>query len=250
MRHPKEVQFHFTSAGHRLAAVHHPASAESIVVMAHGYTGDKTEHLRLLVTLGRALAANGISVLRFDFMGSGDSTGDFHEMTPNTEVRDLHGAIDWAQRLGYRRVGLFGLSMGGAVAICTAAQRRPKTIATLVTWSAVPDFAWWVRDLRERPRPIDFNVWNGDAFYTDLPQPDVPAAFASLEIPRLQCQGTEDLPEFRERFEAFFAQAPSPKKHLVVPGADHTFTTPAHRQQAADATVAWFEKYLNPPPAI
>jgi len=245
MRHPREEQLHLTSAGHRLAAVHHPASRQRIVICCHGYTGDKTEHLRALVTLARALAEKKISVLRFDFMGSGDSTGDFAKMTPNTEIADLHAAIRWARRQGYTEIGLFGLSMGGAVSICAAAQCKPGTIRCLATWSAVPDFAWWMRDLMTEPRPIDVQALSGKRFFTDLPAPDVPACYTSLEIPKLQCQGTADMRGFRERFSEYFPQAPGPKKHLVIPGGDHTFSHPAHRRRAQTATVNWFVKYMG-----
>lgn len=244
MRPSKEEQLYLTSAGHRLAAVHHVASRKRIVICSHGYTGDKTEHFRLLVTLGRALAEKKISVLRFDFMGSGDSTGDFSEMSPNTEIRDLHNVIRWARRAGYEQIGLMGLSFGGAVTICTAQQSKPGLISCLVTWSAVPSFAWWRKHPVAVASPQKLAAHPGRQFFLDRPEVDVPAAFCSLEIPKLQCQGTADLEGFREVFSDYFPKAPGPKKHLVVADADHTFSVESHRRRARNATVKWFEKYL------
>ncbi len=244
MAHPKEEQLYIPSAGHRLAAVHHVASKKRVVICSHGYTGDKTEHFRLLVTLGRALAEKKYSVLRFDFMGSGDSTGDFSEMSPNTEIRDLHNVIRWAKRAGYEKIGLFGLSFGGAVTICTAQQSKPGLISCIVTWSAVPSFEWWRMNPVAVASEHKLAANPGKHFFIDRPKVDVPEAFCSLTLPKLQCQGTADLEGFRETFESYFPDALAPKKHLVIPDGDHTFSLDAHRRRARNATLKWFEKYL------
>ncbi|HVU31926.1 MAG TPA: alpha/beta fold hydrolase [Opitutaceae bacterium] len=230
---------------HRLAAVLHDAGRARLVVLAHGFTGHKGENARLFVDCARALAARGISALRFDFMGSGDSSGNFDEMTPNTEIADLHAVLDWARTQRFRRIGVLGLSFGGAVSICTVAQRPAGDIAALCTWSSVPGFAFW----RATPEPAQLDRQNvsrvGRRFYSDRPKLDVPQAYASLALPKLQIQGDADLPGFRERFEEFFPAASAPKRHLVLPGADHVFTRAADRRRVIAETTRFFARTLG-----
>ena len=84
----------------------------------------------------------------------------------------------------------------------------------------------------------------GKIFYTDRPKTDVPHAYCSLLIPKLQIQGDNDLPGFREEFAFFFPRAKGIKKHIVIPKADHTFTTWPHRKRVLATTLNWFQKYL------
>lgn len=229
---------------HQLATVLHHASDDQLVIMAHGFTGHKMESGRLFVQCARALAAAGISALRFDFMGSGDSTGEFHQMTPNTEIADLHRVIDWARRRGYRRIGILGLSCGGAVSICTVAQRPADQIRALCTWSSVPSFRFWLAK-KEAEKLDRENVHRvGPKFYTDRPKIDVPESYVGLKLPKLQIQGDADLPEFRERFEKFFPLAEEPKKHIVLPGADHVFNRASDRKRVIALTVRYFAREL------
>jgi alpha/beta superfamily hydrolase len=242
----KELPFHLRRGRHRLAAVLHDVPGPRLVVLAHGFTGDKSEHARLFVDLARALARRKISALRFDFMGSGDSSGTFRQVTPNTEIADLNAVLDWAGRR-YRQVGLLGLSLGGAVAIATAARRRPGDISALCTWSSLPSFKLW-RPTQVSANQDPENVWRvGARFHRAHPRMDVPEAYARLALPKLQIQGDADLPSFREMFSKFYARAPEPKRHLVLPGADHVFTKASDRRQVIAATVAFFVLYLTTP---
>lgn len=229
---------------HQLAAVHHRANGPAVVVMAHGFTGNKAEAGRLFVSTARALASSGISALRFDFMGSGDSSGSFEQMTPKTEIADLHAVIDWASRR-YQRVGVLGLSFGGAVSICTVEAREAGEISALCTWSSVPSFKFW----RPAPSGSDLDPENpervGKKFFSDRPRRDVPEAYQRLTLPKFQIQGDSDLPGFRETFEEFFPAAREPKQHLILPGADHVFTRVSDRHRVIAETVRFFRKWLQ-----
>jgi len=225
-----------------LAAVLHAASPHRLVLMAHGFTGTKVENGRLFVQTARALASRGISALRFDFWGSGESGGEFCDMSPNTEIADLHFLIRWATRR-YPAVGVLGLSFGGAVSICTCVE-HPE-VGALVTWSSVPSFRSWRNDRppgRRSRNPLE----PGPQFWSDRPRIDVPEAYARLAMPKLQIQGDQDLPSFLERFREYFPNAAAPKKHLVLRGADHVFTTWSHRRTAIARTAEWFDRWLKP----
>ncbi len=111
----------------------HPA-----VLLLHGFTGDKTGPHRLFVHATRALAAAGIAALRFDMRGSGESEGEFQDVTIATELSDAQAALDWLTarpEVDPQRVGLLGLSLGGLLASILAG-RNASRIQGLAYWSA------------------------------------------------------------------------------------------------------------------
>ncbi len=110
------------------------------VILFHGFTADRNEHHFLLVKAARALAAAGFAALRFDFRGSGESEGDFSQVTIEEEISDGLAARAWLQAqplIAADRIGLCGLSVGGAVAACLAG--RTGDAPALVLWAPVAD---------------------------------------------------------------------------------------------------------------
>jgi pimeloyl-ACP methyl ester carboxylesterase len=77
-------------------------------------------------------------VLRFDYAGCGESTGDYGEGGLDSLIEQTRVVLDYALDIDYvdiNRVSLLGHSLGGAVALLTAAQDR--RVKTLLLWSAV-----------------------------------------------------------------------------------------------------------------
>lgn len=238
---PTEESLWLRSPNGRLAAMLHPAKSNRLVILSHGFSGTKCEAGRLFVQTARAFAAGGLNVLRYDFFGSGDSDGDFADMSPNTEIADLLAVLKWA-RPRYRSIGLLGLSFGSAVSISVAA--RTTGIKALVTWSSLPSFVGWRTAPPPCKKPGDPDV-PGKRFYTDRPEVDVREAYLSLgHIPKLQVQGDNDYPGFCERFAEFVQAAPGVKKHVIIKGGDHVFTMGRPRRAAIAHSLRWMQKYL------
>ncbi len=98
-----------------------PASgrARGLVIEAHGYHSNRSWDPPAL-PVAAALHHAGYAVLMFDFRDEGRSPG--HQVSVGLyEQRDLLGAVDYARRLGYRRIGVIGYSMGAATALEVAA---------------------------------------------------------------------------------------------------------------------------------
>jgi fermentation-respiration switch protein FrsA (DUF1100 family) len=98
------------------------------VVLLHGY-GDSRAYM---LPHAFYLHAAGLNVLMFDFRASGESDGDAVTIGA-LEQEDALGALDYLARRGdvdIRRVGLQGLSMGGAVAIMAGA--RDQRVAGVI----------------------------------------------------------------------------------------------------------------------
>ncbi|MGB8956586.1 MAG: alpha/beta fold hydrolase [Tumebacillaceae bacterium] len=111
-------------AGERLPAV----------ILYHGFTGNKLEGHRLFLKISRALANNGYAAFRYDFIGSGESDGDFEDMTVSKEIAEADAILDSVRndpRIDPDRVILLGMSMGGLVASVLAGD-RPQDVHKLV----------------------------------------------------------------------------------------------------------------------
>lgn len=118
-------------AGAVLSGWHLPApGARAGLVLCHGHNNCRTQFLAML----RPLHAAGFSLLAFDHRSMGTSSGSlctygFHEQ------HDVLAAARWLQEQeGLERVGLYGISMGGASALLAAAAE--PGIGAVVTDSA------------------------------------------------------------------------------------------------------------------
>ena len=104
------------------------------VLMLHGFTGQALEPHRFFAMIARALAKKGIAAFRFDFRGSGNSEGDFSEMTAQREIEDARAALrllESRSELDRSRFGLLGLSMGGMIAALTVGVESFKALCLL-----------------------------------------------------------------------------------------------------------------------
>ena len=77
------------------------------MILAHGFTGLKSETGRLFVSTARALAECGLDALRFDFMGSGDSSDDaLYDQAVAIVAKDRKCSTSYIQRklgIGYNK---------------------------------------------------------------------------------------------------------------------------------------------------
>lgn len=249
-----ELHTTFQSAGETVAAVlhlpdRHPAPG---VILCHGFTGHKAETHRLFVYAARDFARHGLAALRFDFRGSGDSDGEFHEMTISREIEDARTALDFlASRpeVDARRLGALGLSMGGCVAACLAG--RDSRVRSLVLWAAVAHpgklfderLAASFADGRE---VVDLNGWAiGRAFLEDARRVEPLRDLAAYQGPALVVHGTCDesvpLGHAHDFHAALGARA---QLHLVAE-ADHTFSSLPWKEEVVARSRRFFLETLG-----
>jgi exosortase A-associated hydrolase 1 len=113
----------FDCEGVRLQGVLHtgaPRAANGVLVVVGGPQYRVGSH-RQFVLLGRALAARGIPVLRFDYRGLGDSAGEAR--TFEAIDADIRAALDefFRRAPGLRRVAIWGLCDAASAALFYAA---------------------------------------------------------------------------------------------------------------------------------
>jgi len=257
MRYPVS----FYNEGQKIIGVVHrpdgpPAARYPAVVICHGFTGQKVEPHRIFVKTAEKLAAQGYLALRFDFRGSGDSEGEFHEMTVEGEISDAIKAVDYlvaAEPVDPERIGVVGLSMGGAVAACLTG--RDRRIKATVLWAAVADFEMMGTGARfsNSPWVAEFDAWDyggnlvGRRHVESAVQVRPSEEIKQARGPVLILHGDNDQVvslDHAHLYRGSLAQAGVPHELTIVPGGDHTFNSYPWERQVIEATAAWFAKHL------
>ncbi|MGI6566795.1 MAG: alpha/beta fold hydrolase [Firmicutes bacterium] len=221
------------------------------VAIYHGFTGTKVEPHRIFVKMSRALAREGVAAVRFDFRGSGDSEGDFADMTVSGEIQDAIRVLDFLQeqpQIDGDRLGILGLSMGGAVAASVAGlDRRVKCLAL---WAAVAVFDLFegeeglLRQAREQGyADIGGNVLNY-SFYEDARKQDPLKLAAGFKGPALIVHGDADPTVPVEHADLYYEAVGGEKEKFIVAGADHTFNRHEWEKAVIDKTADWFRSRL------
>lgn len=222
-----------------------------ILIMAHGFTDDKVCDNRLFVRFSRQARAKGFAVLRFDFAGSGDSEGDFADMTLTKEIGDLECIMDFAYTIPCLMdspIYLIGYSLGAAVALSVAA--RNETVRGVVGWAPVSDLQAVFRSLlgeeafvtarmqQEVPCRNDLKqFYMKSSFFRDLHKHHPMQDIAKLAPrPVLLVQGTADTKVLPEQTRGLFLSASGPKELHMVDNAPHSFAL--HEEELFSITLS------------
>jgi dienelactone hydrolase len=182
------------------------------VVFAHGSgSGRSSPRNRQVAT---HLTRRGLGTLLIDLLTESEARVD--EFTAEYRFNiPLLAATDWLTarpELEGTRLGYFGASTGGAVAMIAAA-RRSEVVGAIVLRGARSDL--------------------GDS------------AAAHIRCPTLILVGGDD-----ERIRRANAQTmrllQCEKELAVIPGASHLFEEPGTLEQVARRTADWFDRHLSP----
>jgi pimeloyl-ACP methyl ester carboxylesterase len=138
--------------GHQadLFAFYHQAAARADLafVLSSPFGEEKLWSHRVYVSFARELAARGHPVLRFDYMGTGDSGGSLRESSIESHLGDLQAAIGHLRQLvgpGVR-IGVAGLRLGGSIAALLA-ERQPDAIAgPMMLWDPIIDGSSYMQE--------------------------------------------------------------------------------------------------------
>ncbi|MBI4127879.1 MAG: alpha/beta fold hydrolase [Parcubacteria group bacterium] len=121
---------------HRIATAIHDAGSHNMVIFCHGFRGTNIGPHRLFVRVARELAGQGISSLRFDQYGSGNSEGDFFDSSFKDWIETARAIAQHYLSQGYK-VALVGQSMGGAAVIAVASE--VPALTSVVAWAPDPN---------------------------------------------------------------------------------------------------------------
>ena len=209
---------------------------KTIAVLLHGFTGHMNENGFLFKQLTNTLTNIGIATLRYDFMGSGISDGDFSEFTFFTEVEDARNIIKEAYELnGNKKIILLGFSMGGAVATRISIEMKEyiEKMVLLAPAGMMPESIakrFEVRTMDEDGN-IDLGGFKMNVKVRDTFEGyDMYKDIETFDKPVLIVQGSSDqavFPQYSRRYHDLY---PDSRYHLIE-GAEHCFTKVEYRKK-------------------
>jgi pimeloyl-ACP methyl ester carboxylesterase len=195
------------------------------VILCHGFQTSRRE----MLPLAMALRERGHHVLLFDFRGHGESDGHWSSCGA-METRDLEGAVRYVLSHWTRlsdRIGVVGFSMGGAVAIMTAA-RMPEIRAVVSdsSFATLEDAAGeTLRRLYHLPRypVVSVALWLAERLVGCRRDEARPLDHVGRIAPRpiLLIHGTEDGLVPLSQALLLYEAAGEPKQLWTVAGAGH-----------------------------
>lgn len=239
-----------------------PAEARAAVLMLHGFGSQKDEVGNMYKNLATALAEQNIASLRIDFRGFGKSDGDTGSTTVDLQVEDArlaHEYLTKVEGIDPTRIGVIGFSLGGGIAILSAAE-DPARYKSMVTWSSVGNFT---KDMTDSLGQAAFDKAATDGvvgldlgwrtivlkqdFFFSLASHDLASTVANYSGAFLSIAGSEDFSAaYAEDFVA--SSKGETKEAWIVEGGDHIYSVLGEDQTMANSviqkTVEWFAKTL------
>ncbi|MFH1618599.1 MAG: alpha/beta hydrolase [bacterium] len=224
-RLPYETVEFTTADGIHLKGWFIPAESPGTIILCHGWGNNRGDSLRDTHFLHEL----GFNLFYFDFRASGESGGKTASIGC-LESGDLDAAIGFLREnkpetIGH--LGLYGNSMGSAVAIC-AAPRHPeiRCIASENTFCSynkvVANWAWI------KNRVPEFPLVPMTLFFVRMKlglDPEISSPIYNIDkvspIPLLLIHGDQDSLVTPREAKALYEKAGNPRELWIVPGAVH-----------------------------
>jgi pimeloyl-ACP methyl ester carboxylesterase len=167
--------------GTRLAGWFVDRPGPAAVVLLHGYPAEKADLLPVAAALAPEFATLLVDQRYFGQSEGGATTLGFRERG------DLKRMVDFLEARGRTRVGVFGFSLGGAVALLTAAEdARIRAVAAYAPFADLKTLAHelygWMW-LGRYPFVDAMLVWSWVVFGADITRPSPVEAAARLTRP-------------------------------------------------------------------
>jgi fermentation-respiration switch protein FrsA (DUF1100 family) len=219
------------------------------IVLSHGWARSRCE----LLPHARFLHQAGFAVLMFDYRHRGESAGDAITMGVR-ERDDLRGALDALcarPEVDARRVGVFGMSMGGVIAVLVGARdERVRAIAVEAPFASqkaimnralrhyfhLPSFpvaplARWIVQRR-----VGESLAAVDAI-------DSVAGFSPRPLFIIACE--RDAVIGCDETERLYRAAAEPKRFWLIAGADHARGWQTAGEEYERRVTAFFRETLG-----
>lgn len=229
----------------------HPAH---YALLAHCFTCSK--NYKTFANIDRALTANGIGVLRFDFTGLGESEGNFSDTNFTSSTDDIRAAADYMKKEFKSPQVLIGHSFGGA-AVLQAASSIESSVA--VATIAAPSDPGHINTLL--PLETEQMQKTGKTevviagrrfiikkqFLEDLGRIDMREAIRGLNRALIVFHSPQDRTVPVENAADIFQNARHPKSFISLDRADHLLSNPRDAEYVGSVIAVWASKYLIQP---
>ncbi len=220
-------------------------------VFSHCFTC--TKNIRSTTHISRALTGEGIGVLRFDFTGLGESSGDFSDTNFTTNIEDLASAAAFLEEHYQAPKLLIGHSLGGTAAI-VAAHNIPSCLAVVTIATPfdpehiVHHFGAKRQEIEEKGeatvpivgRPYLFKR----QYIEDVLGWDMATKISTLKKALLVFHGPHDDTVELENAGKIFDVAKHPKSFISLDDADHLLTDVRDASYVGSVIAAWVHRYV------
>ena len=234
------------------------AKAPCVVVM-HGFASSKHGTNRAHVMLSEKLAEQGLASFRFDFRGAGDSEGSLSDISIEDMVSDALSVLTHTKGLegiDSERIGVYGSSLGGAIAMLSAA--KFKKVKTMALWAPVASGELWYRDfIAENPEKLTqdpkevLSSYRGiklsPQFQEQFGRMTAAKMLEELDVPLLHMHGEDDKTVsllHQKVYKMHSEGKETPSKFISYPDTDHSLGLERISSEAIGECVAWFKEHL------
>jgi len=228
-----------------------PDNFDYILIICHGFRGGK-ENSDNIFAFAEQLNKIRLGVLTFDFIGSGESDGDFSTMTLTRQAEDLTDVIDYAYKRYRRPIILLGRSFGGSTVLAGGA--GDERVEGFILWSTPvkleETFSLVMEDAYEqliKGKTVSISDDSGEyyikpEFVEDFYDHNMEEYLEGIqERPVLIMQGQED--EVVAVYNArYMFNSLENAEMIIVEGADHRFANRVKERE--EKTIDWLKKHF------
>jgi len=161
----KETPFFFPNGSYNLFGIlHEPETVPNGegFVFCHPFAEEKLWSHRVFVNFARELAKIGYTILRFDYMGHGDSDGKFVESSIETRIADIKCALQLVRgKFGPEiKISLLGLRLGATLAALVAEEE--SDVNRLILWDPIINGQKYMKQM------LRINIATQSAVYKEI----------------------------------------------------------------------------------
>ncbi|MFP7394731.1 alpha/beta fold hydrolase [Niallia circulans] len=225
-----------------------------VVIMCHGLIGSRIGVDRLFVKASNVLTELGYLVIRFDYRGCGESSGEYGSTKLSDLINQTEAIIQFAyEKFSIMELILLGHSLGGAVAVLTAI--KDARVRRLIQWAAVGDPAVDIKrifgeerlsELAER-EVVDFYGYSFYQTYFDsLIEYNPLKSCHKFSGDVLLVHGTadEDIPyHYLNKYKnEYLTRNTGTVESVFIEEGIHTFSSGSQFMKLINGTVDWLER--------
>ncbi len=230
-----------------------------LVIICHGFTSNRMGVDRLFVKTADEFIQQQIAVLRFDYSGCGESSGDYGDTGLDEIIEQTIRVIDYASKIDEidkDNITLLGHSLGGATALLTSIE--DKRIRKLILWAAVGNPYEDILNIVGTKKLKTFIASNSvdylgysftKKYFRSLNKYDPLTACSKFTGDILLIHGSDDgdIPvSYCKQFERqFHKRKQGSCSSYILQGANHTFSCMTHFKELMSLTLDWSSEYVK-----
>lgn len=230
---------------------HAEGDVKAFALFAHCFTCSK--NLKAVGHITKALSMHGVSTLRFDFTGLGNSEGDFSNTNFSSNVEDLVAASSYMEKNLRAPSILVGHSLGGAAVIHAAHQIDPVKAVATIGAPADPvhvkeNFSLKLDEIEQTGeatvtlagRPFKIKK----QFLDDLESANMEEKIKNLNRALLIMHAPLDRTVDINNAARLYSHAKHPKSYISLHEADHLLTDQVYSRYAGGLIAQWSDVYV------